>query len=129
MKTRCYNPNTKDADNYINKGIEVCKEWRDSFEAFMGWALAHGYDDSLTIERVDASKDYCPSNCEWITSTENSVRANSKPFKVIDPEGNIHEGTNLKAFCKSHGLHYSSMWKVTHNARKHHKNWRAVCDI
>lgn len=53
----------------------VCKcDW-DDYSVFETWALAHGYDDTLVIERRDASKNYEPSNCEWITKSENSRRA------------------------------------------------------
>ena len=54
---------------YGAKGIRVCEEWH-SFEKFAEWALSHGYNDTLTIERIDYSKDYCPENCKWIPKQE-----------------------------------------------------------
>ena len=65
MKTRCYNPNTEKFQYYGGKGIEVCEEWRKSFQAFYSWALANGYRDDLTLDRLDSDKNYCPENCRW----------------------------------------------------------------
>ena len=77
MKQRC-----QDADNsdYGGRGIKVCDEWRDSFEAFRDWALANGYRDDLTIERNDTDGDYCPENCRWATMVEqqNNKRNNRR---------------------------------------------------
>lgn len=34
MKSRCYNPNTKDWADYGERGITVCAEWRHDFLRF-----------------------------------------------------------------------------------------------
>lgn len=70
MRYRCSNPHHRSYKWYGGKGIKVCKEWDDSFDAFHDWAVSHGYTDNLTIDRIDASKDYEPSNCRWITMSE-----------------------------------------------------------
>ena len=79
MKTRCNNPNKA---NYGAKGIKVCDEWVNDFEAFSHWSIANGYEDyytpnkadTLTIDRIDSDGDYEPSNCQWITFSENSKK-------------------------------------------------------
>ena len=70
MKTRCYNPNFRDTDNYLGRGITVCDEWKDSFQAFYDWAMANGYRDDLSIDRIDNDGNYCPKNCRWATAIE-----------------------------------------------------------
>jgi hypothetical protein len=61
----------KKEKNYGAKGIVVCDEWRD-YLTFKKWALAHGYSDGLTIDRIDSGKNYMPENCQWLTLSENS---------------------------------------------------------
>lgn len=67
---RCCNPNYNQFDDYGGRGITVCPEWRESYEAFRDWALANGYEDGLTIERRENSLGYSPDNCRWATKAE-----------------------------------------------------------
>lgn len=67
MIRRCYCETDKSYPYYGGRGIGVCEEWKNSVEVFCQWAAANGYSDDLTIDRIDSSKDYCPSNCRWVT--------------------------------------------------------------
>lgn len=66
IKARCYYKKHKEYMNYGGRGIAICEEWLD-YETFKNWAYSHGYNDTLTIERVDINKNYCPKNCLWIS--------------------------------------------------------------
>ena len=59
--------------NYGGRGIDICKEWRESYIAFRDWALSNGYQDDLTLERNEVNGNYCPENCSWITKHAQSV--------------------------------------------------------
>lgn len=83
MKRRCLNPNAPKYEYYGGKGISICGEWlgEHGFENFYKWSIENGYSDELTIDRIDESKDYSPSNCQWITKYENCIKAIKKPRK------------------------------------------------
>lgn len=75
MKQRCLNKNKESYPRYGGRGITVCDEWIHSVDAFYNWAIANGYNDNLTIDRIDNDKGYYPENCQWVTSQENSIKA------------------------------------------------------
>jgi hypothetical protein len=77
MKGRCYNPHDPRYDRWGGRGITVCDEWRDSFEAFYEWSMSHGYAEDLTIDRIDNDMGYAPDNCRWATQIEQSRNRSS----------------------------------------------------
>lgn len=70
MIGRCTRESYPSYKNYGGKGIRVCEEWINSFDAFREWALSHGYADNLTIDRIDSKADYSPDNCKWSSMKE-----------------------------------------------------------
>ena len=71
MKSRCSNPNDPDYQQYYgSRGITVCPEWLNDFQAFYDWAMSHGYSDELSIDRIDNEKGYSSDNCRWATAEE-----------------------------------------------------------
>lgn len=85
MRTRCYNPNFPAYKYYGGKGIEICKEW-DDFNTFYKWAMENGYDEHLTIDRINGNDDYKPENCRWITLADQQRNKDNNVVLYIDGE-------------------------------------------
>lgn len=78
MHTRCDKENYHQYEAYGGRGITICDEWRSDFWAFHHWALTNGWEEGLTLDRVDVDGNYEPSNCRWATVAEqNDNRRNT----------------------------------------------------
>ena len=79
IKTRCFNRNNSHYERWGGRGITMCNEWKNSFKAFYNWAMSNGYQEGLTIDRIDNDGNYEPSNCRWVTvKIQNSNKRNVK---------------------------------------------------
>ena len=82
MKCRCYLPSNISYPYYGQRGIEMCSEWHD-FERFKDWALANGYEENLTIDRVNVDGNYEPNNCKWSTMAEQNKNQQKHKSRVL----------------------------------------------
>lgn len=87
FKGRCLNEKSRDYSDYGGRGITICEEWHNP-NNFFKWALSNGYDDDLTIDRIDNSKGYSPDNCRWITNAKQ--QRNKRSNVVIEYCGEKH---------------------------------------
>ena len=87
IKSRCYNPNEPHYKDYGGRGVGMCKEWLDDFVAFYDWSVNNGYDEKLSIDRIDNDGNYEPSNCRW--TTQKVQNNNKRTNKYIEYKGEV----------------------------------------
>lgn len=114
MKARCNCPSEKHYMNYGGRGIKVCQSWNE-FENFYKWAIQNGYNDNLTIDRIDNDKGYSPDNCRFVSRIvqQNNRRVN-KTITYNNETHTIAEWSrikNIKASTIRARLKYG--WKDT----------------
>lgn len=88
MKERCSNPKKDGYHRYGGRGIKVCPEWLNNFIAFKKWALTHGYQKGLQIDRRNNDGNYSPQNCWFLTGAENTqnqghAKLNASSVRII----------------------------------------------
>lgn len=130
MKQRCNNPKSKSYNSYGGRGIKVCSEWEHSFKDFYYWAINNGYDENLSIERIDVNKGYCPDNCKWIPIKEQAYnKQNTVRFEVdgetrtaidLANEHNIYKDT-LVSRVKNYGMSLSDAINWSKNKKQYSK--------
>lgn len=103
MRKRCNNKNSSRYDFYGGRGIKHCDEWND-YLTFKKWAVGSGYDDTMTLERIDVNGDYCPENCKWIKAEEQ--QKNKRNTIRVEENG---ETLCLKDWCDMHGMNYRTV--------------------
>ena len=104
MTKRCYYPDNQNYKYYGGKGIVICNEWKSNFSAFKKWALENGYQDNLTIDRINTNGNYEPSNCRWVSMKEQCNNRTSN--HLITYKGKTQ---NLKQWCIELNLNYGIM--------------------
>ena len=143
MKQRCYNSKDKTYRWYGAKGIKICKEWLDNPLVFEEWSLSHGYQDNLTIDRIEENKDYSPENCRWVTNENNAKFKSTTRIIIVDGEQRtgrewadvLHLGTNtinmlLRSFSEEKVKQFIKERKKDFTKhRKSHQTWFDVYGI
>lgn len=111
IKSRCYFITNKSYKDYGGRGIKVCDEWlgEKGFENFYKWSLQNGYQENLSIDRIDNNCNYEPNNCRWATRNE---QANNKRTNIFITYNG--ETKTLKQWCDKLNLPY----RKSHNRLK-----------
>lgn len=104
IKKRCNNPNDARFSSYGGRGIKMCKEWENDFLSFYNWAINNGYDEKLSIDRINNDEGYSPENCRWAT---NVTQCNNRRTNIKIKIGNTEK--TLTQWCKIFGLNYGTI--------------------
>lgn len=103
MIRRCHSEKDKRQTGYKKygaRGIKVCDEWKNNRTVFFEWALSNGYEENLSLDRIDSFGNYEPSNCRWATRAQQS--RNTPRFKKGI------SGVRGVSFCKT-----TNRWRAT----------------
>jgi hypothetical protein len=121
MKERCNKESYWQYHTYGGRGIKVCEEWSKSFSVFRDWSLSNGYQEGLSIDRIDVNGNYEPSNCRWATMKEqcNNKRNNI----VIEVEGVTK---TLQGWVEATGISRSTLLRRYHCGERGQKFIRPV---
>lgn len=104
IKGRCFNKNNNKFKNYGGRGISIYEEWKNDFKAFYDWSMANGYQEDLTIDRIDNNGNYEPNNCRWVSQ---KVQQNNKSNScLIEYNG---KSLTLSQWAELYGLNYSTV--------------------
>lgn len=104
IKERCYYEKYPEFYLYGGRGIKMCSEWKEDFINFYNWAIDNGYNDDLSIDRIDYNGDYEPNNCRW---SDKYTQANNKRNNIIITfKGETH---TLSQWAKILNLPYSTL--------------------
>lgn len=100
--------NPKLKKDYKERGIGLCDEWQGphGFLNFYTWAMANGYRDDLTIDRIDNDGNYCPENCRWADQQTQRMNRRNTWFAEIDGERKT-----VLEWCEIYKIPYDMVYK------------------
>lgn len=104
MVERTTNPKAGQYENYGGRGITICDEWLNDFQAFYDWAMANGYDPDAprgecSIDRIDNDKGYSPDNCRWVDQIAQANNRRTNRFIVY-----LGEKITITQAARKYGL-------------------------
>ncbi len=104
MIRRCYDPKAENYERYGAKGVTVCEEWRNSFEAFLRWTLERSdYQENLTLDRIDNTKPYGPDNCRWVDYYIQEQNRGPQKRNKLGILGVCPHGNGYRAYIQRYG--------------------------
>ena len=80
-KSRCYNPNDKEYENYGQRGIKMHDSWKEDFPQFLKDMGERPVN--TTLDRIDFNKDYEPGNCRWVNSHIQQLNRRTSNLKQL----------------------------------------------
>ena len=104
MKQRCYNPNNKSFKNYGGRCISICEEWKNNFTAFYNWSMQNGYEENLSIDRINNNGNYEPSICRWTTRIVQQNNTRNNRYITIN-----NETKTLSQWCSFYNIKYTTV--------------------
>ena len=108
MCERCYNLSNKHYINYGGNNITIYDKWKNDFLSFYNWSLENGYQDDLTIDRINNNGNYEPNNCRWVDRQIQS--RNTRRIQVNNTTGYRGVGKNGNKYVAQIGVNYKLIY-------------------
>lgn len=119
IKYRLKNPT---GSNSCYKGIDLCSAWGD-FKTFSEWALANGYQEGLTIDRIDSSIGYNPDNCRWTDTVVQSQNRRKHSNKELNLPKGVYKWKPRNGEIKYRGTGKAPYyWIVIYKGNRHQRS-------
>jgi len=117
MKSRCLRKSNPKYSRYGGRGITICDAWLNIKE-FAAWSLNNGWEEGLSIDRIDNNGNYEPLNCRWVTLSENSrkkrtTRVSWEQAQIIRER--LISGENQQDLAKEYNVVPGTIWFISRN--------------
>ena len=105
MIGRCHTPTNHSYVIYGGRGISVCDEWKDKdlgLVKFHEWAINNGYEEGLTLDRIDNNGNYSPENCRWVDyKVQNNNTRKTTRITINGIERTLSEWSDISGVHKN----------------------------
>lgn len=113
-KYRCFNPNAADYYKYGGRGITMCDEWRNDFDAFLEH-IGPRPSAKHSLDRVDNERGYEPGNVRWATKSQQNI---NRRLPAPDPRREKaiqlrESGLSQRAIATSLGVSHPTIGRWT----------------
>ena len=88
----------------------MCDQWRHDPGNFILWAVNHGWQKDLQIDRVNNDSNYSPENVRFVTSRENGL--NRRTIQSNNKSGYCGIGLNKEKtkWMSQIMIHYKTIY-------------------
>ena len=98
MIVRCTNPKSQAYHDYGARGISVCDDWLNSFEAF--YEDMGDKPEGYSLDRIDVNGNYCKENCKWSARGEQNYNQRKRKDNKAGKAG-VHWSTEAQKWKAS----------------------------
>lgn len=118
MRSRCHDQKNNAYQWYGARGIKVCKRWKTSFKNFLDWAMKHGWQPGLSIERKNNDAGYSPTNCCFVPRGRQARNRRSNKLNepiVAEIRQRYKDGETVTGLARVYYVSPNNICRIVHN--------------